>query len=343
VTPAVDLAECVDRLLYGFTTYDRAVDVVSAFEMAFTTSESQVPETVRHFERFPRIPGGEDSPLTPDFTVVFEDGTGLAGEISRLALHESSAESLCRQIAKYDALRQLPDGTSLADIAHTDVLLVVPQSVGVAAVKRIIVERFADSNHPYKPSVAPCVVQFAFDEDRYIFQRLLEPRNGMLRDRDRSDGLGKWFEENGDFKARPSRFSDIKAARAFINDPVDRLYLATHLWAKTFPTMAGDTPRPVRLEVGAADLAAELRDRYGGVLASDVDRALELLKAAKLADRTPEGWIVAWEELRVPGEKDLAHALATRACRPPSRSATSRLEAAAQAEAVRPNPPPSLF
>jgi len=310
VTPAVDLAECVERLLHGFTTYDRAVDVVSAFEMAYTTSRSEVLRTVRHFERFPRIPRAGDGPLTPDFAVMFEDGTGLAGEIARLAMHENSAESLCRQIAKYDALRQLPDGTGLATVEHTDVLLLVPQSVGVAAVKRIVVDRFANPKHPYKPSVAPCVVQFAFDEDRYIFQRLLEPRNGTLRDGDRADGLGRWFEENGDFKARPSRFSDIKAARAFINDPVDPLYLATHLWAKTFPTMLGDAPRPARLEVRSVDLAAELRDRYGGVLTSDVDQALDLLKAGKLADRTLDGWVVAWEELRVPGEKDLAHALA---------------------------------
>jgi hypothetical protein len=339
----VDLAECVERLLRGFITYDRAVDVVSAFQMAFTTSHSEVPGTVRHFERFPRIPGDEDSTLTPDFTVVFEDGTGLAGEIARLARHENSAENLCRQVEKYDALRQLPDGAGLAEVTHTDVLLLVPQSVGVAAVKRIIVDRFVDPEHPYKPSVAPCVVQFAFDEDRYIFQRLLEPRNGTLRDGDRVDGLGRWFEENGDFKARPSRFSDIKAARAFINDPVDKLYLATHLWAKTFPTSAGERGRPVRLEVLSTDLAAELRDRFGGVLTSDVEQALELLKTAKLADRTTDGWVIAWEELRVPGEKDLAHALATRACRPPSRSASSRLEAAAQAEAARPSPPSSLF
>jgi hypothetical protein len=343
VSPAVDLAECVERLLHGFTTYDRAVDVVSAFEMAFTTSRSQVPGTVRHFERFPRVPGPDDTTLTPDFTVVFEDGTGLAGEIARLALHENSAEGLCRQIAKYDALRQLPDAAGLAEVSQMDVLLLVPQSVGVAAVKRIVVDRFANPDHPYKPSVAPCVVQFAFDEDRYIFQRLLDPRNGTLRDENRADGLGRWFEENGDFKARPSRFSDIKSARAFINDPVDPLYLATHLWAKTFPTMAGDSPRPVRLEVRSADLAAELRERFGGVLASDVDRALDLLKTAKLADQTTDGCVIAWEELRVPGEKDLAHALATRACRPPSRSASSRLEAAAQAEAARPTPPPQLF
>jgi hypothetical protein len=341
--PAVDVAECVRRLLHGFTTYDRAVDVVSAFEMAFTTSHSDVPGTVRHFERFPRIPTDDGGTLTPDFTVVFIDGTGLAGEIARLALHENSAESLCRQIGKYDALRELPDGAGMTAVSETDVLLLVPQAVGVAAVKRIVVERFADPDHPYKPSVAPCVVQFAFDEDRYIFQRLLEPRNGVLHDGDRPDGLGRWFEENGDFKAKPMRFSDIKAARAFINDAADALYLATHLWAKTFATMAEDAPRPVRLEVRSLELAAELRDRYGGVRSSDVERALELLKMARLADQTTDGWVIAWEELRVPGEKDLAHALATRACRPPSRSASSRLEAAAKAEAARPAPPPSLF
>jgi len=339
----VDLAECVERLLRGFTTYDRAVDVVSAFEMAFTTSRSDVPDTVRHFERFPRIPSGEGSSLTPDFTVVFEDGTGLAGEIARLALHENSAESLCRQIENYDALRQLPGSAGLTEVNQTDVLLLVPQSVGVAAVKRIVVDRFANPKHPYSPSVAPCVVQFAFDEDRYIFQRLLDPRNGTLRDGDRPDGLGRWFEENGDFKARPSRFSDIKAARAFINDTVDPLYLATHLWAKTFPTLAADAARPVRLEVRSSDLAAELRDAFGGVRTSDVGRALDLLKTARLADQTTDGHVIAWEELRVPGEKELAHALATRTCRPPSRTASSRLEAAAQAEATRLTPPPSLF
>lgn len=298
---------------------------------------------MRHFERFPRIPDGLGGTLTPDFTVVFNDGTGLAGEIARLAIHEGSAEKLCSQIEKYDQLRHLPVVGGLAEVEYTDVLLIVPQSVGVAAVKRIVIERFAEASHPFKPSVAPCVVQFAFDEDRYIFQRLLEPRNGTLRDRERADGLGRWFEENGDFKAGPARFSDIKAARAFINDRVDRLYLATHLWSKTFPTAAGDAPRPVRLEFRAAELAAELRDRFGGVLAADVEGALELLRTARLADRLPDGWVVAWEELRLQGEKELAHVLATRACRPPARSASSRLEAAAQAEAAKPNPPLSLF
>jgi hypothetical protein len=139
------------------------------------------------------------------------------------------------------------------------------------------------------------------------------------------------------------RFSDIKAEKAFINDPVDSLYLAVHLWAKTFPTMAGDAPRPVRLDIRAADLAAALRDRHGGVRTRDVERALELLATARLADKTNDGWVVAWEELRVPGADDLARAIATRACRPPTRSASSRLKAAGRTEEARPWSQPSLF
>ncbi len=128
-----------------------------------------------------------------------------------------------------------------------------------------------------------------------------------------------------------------------MNDPVDQLYLATHLWAKTFPTIALDAARPARIETRSDDLAAELRSKHGGVLASDVDHALELLRTAKLAERRGDRWVVAWEELRVPHHGELAHALARRACRPPARSALTRLEAAEEAAATRPSPPPTLF
>jgi hypothetical protein len=343
VAPAIDLAECVERLLHGFDTYDAAVDVVSAFEMAFTTSNTPVPKTVAHFERFPRIPDGSGKILTPDFSVVFDDGRGLVGEIARIALRDESVESLCEQIGRYDALQQLPLAHGLADVSRVDVLVLVPASVGVGAVKRIINERFADEDHPYKPSVAPCVVQFAYTEGRYIFQRLLEPLNGLPDDGERPDGLGHWFSENGDFKAKPQRFSDIKADRAFINDPVDPLYLATHLWAKTFATMAGASSRPVRLDVTAAGLAAELRTKFGGVRANDVRHAMELLQTAQLASPTADGWVVAWEELRVPGEKELAHAIATRACRPPARTAAARLKEAEEAAGAKPARPDTLF
>lgn len=345
MTPAADLTECIERLLRAFRTYDRAVDVVSAFEMVYTSSQSELPGTVQHFERFPRIPVTDRNPLTPDFTVVFKDGGGMAGEIARIALPEESVDDVCSQIARYDELRQLPGQVGPVDVSHTDVLLLVPLDVGPAAVRRIIVERYLNPDHPYSPAAPPCIVQFGYDEGRYILQRLPDERNGMPRDGDRPDGLSHWFTRNGDFRAAPSRFADIKAARAFMNDPVDALYLATHLWAKTFATDVGaaGAARPVRVAVRASDLAAELREQHGGVRSGDVERALELLTSAKLAERTAGGWVVAWEELRSPGERDLPHIIATRACRPPAKGALARLEAAERAAAAAPEPPPSLF
>ena len=314
--------------------------------MVYTSSRSELPGTVQHFERFPRIPVTDRDPLTPDFTVVFNDGGGMAGEIARIARPDESVDDLCSQIARYDELRRLPGGPiGLVDVSHTDVLLLVPLDVGPAAVRRIIVERYLNPDHSYSPVTPPCIVQFGYDEGRYILQRLPDVRNGMPRDGDRPDGMAHWFTRNGDFRATPSRFADIKAARAFMNDPLDALYLATHLWAKTFATDVGASggARPVRVTVRASELAAELREQHGGVRSRDVERALELLTSAKLAARTADGWLVAWEELRTPGERDLPHIIATRACRPPAKGALARLEAAERAAAAAPEPPPSLF
>jgi hypothetical protein len=321
------------------------VDVVSAFEMVFTDSRSELPATVRHFERFPRIPVADGHSLTPDFTVLFDDGAGMVGEIARLSRRDESVDDLCAQLARYDALDQLPDGSGLTEVTYVDVVLLVPLDVGPAAVRRVIYERALSDEHPYVPRTLPCIVQFGFDEGRYIFQRLPDPHNGLPRDGDRPDGLGGWFTRNGDFRAQPKRFASIKAARAFMNDPVDDLYLATHLWAKTLPTDAGEAgaARPVRVTVRPADLAAALRTQHGGVRSSDVERALGLLATAKLAELTPDGWIVAWEELRSPGEQDLAHIIARRACRPPARGALARLEAAEEAASAAPEPPQALF
>jgi hypothetical protein len=345
VSAAPDATECVERLLRGFRTYDRAVDVVSAFEMVFTVSKSPLPPTVAHFERFPRIRLSDGTTLTPDFTVVFTDGTGLVGEIARIARNEESVEALCSQLGRYDALTQLPGpGGTLVDASPIDVLLLVPMDVGPAAVRRVIVDRYLNGTHDYAPTVAPCIVQFAYDEGRYLFQWLPDERNGTLRDGSRA-GMGGWFASNGDFRAKPERFADIKAARAFMNDPVDELYLAVHLWAKTFPTDIGEhESRPVKIIVNPADLAAELREQFGsGVRSNDAERALGLLRTAKLSEPSPEGWVVAWEELRGTGERDLAHIIATRACRPPAKGVLDRLKSADRAAQAAPSPLPSLF
>jgi hypothetical protein len=302
-------------MLAGFTKYDRAVDIVSAFEMYFTASKTELPAQVEHFERFPSIDHPDGKSATPDFSVLFKDGRALAGEIAHLAQHENSADSLCKQISRYDGLTTVPSTTVPVAVTAVDVLVLVPLKVGIDAVRRIHHERLLVGDHPYKPSRPPIVVQFGFDDGRYSFQRIPDPENGQFDDLGRAElaRLSIWFE--GTVSAQPGRFAEIKASRAFVNDPVDDLYLATHLWAKTFATMAGALSGgfPRRLEIAPSDLAQNLRKDHGSVRSKDVVRALELLERAGLARSIDGTWVVAWDELGGQS-KDLPQKLAERAC-----------------------------
>jgi hypothetical protein len=334
--------EQVRRLADEFQVYDRNVDVVSAWELIFTQSDTPLRQRVRHFERFPSVTAPDGREATPDFTVVFDSGAGLVGEIATFALNEQSVDDLCDQIERYDSLDQLPvGGGATAASSATDVMLLVPFELGTAAVQRIITQRLETAEHRYKPSNAPVIVQFTLTTgtERYVFQRRPNQGNGTFRDSDADADarLSEWFARD-DVKVKPHRFREIKATRAFINDPIPPLYLATFLWAKTFAVRASTAgeSRPVAIEVASNALAEQVRKEHGVVRASDVEEALALLERAKLAERTPGGWVVYWTELhRTGSDRDLADTLARRSMRPPRRSLSEIAAEAARPEAQR--------
>ena len=130
--PSTPPSAAEQALLTEYETYDQHVDVVSALEWLFTDPVVKgMPDTVAHFERFPRIPvAGKKDPLTPDFTVLFADGTAIVGEIAKIALHENSVEKVCAQIGGYAVLDQVPNGRGgLATVRHLDVMLLVEAAV----------------------------------------------------------------------------------------------------------------------------------------------------------------------------------------------------------------------
>lgn len=96
------------QLLEEFKVYDQAVDVVSCYHWLFT-AVAEMAETVRHFDRYPRVPVDAAKTVTPDFTVVFTDGTGLAGEIARIALRDESVDSVCSQLRATPSSRRCRD------------------------------------------------------------------------------------------------------------------------------------------------------------------------------------------------------------------------------------------
>lgn len=316
-----------EELLQHHRLYDQYVDVVSAFEWLFTETKA-MPDTVAHFERFPRLEGSDGNPVTPDFSVVFEDGTGLVGEIARVALHEASVDELCHQIARYDSLTQLPVAGGPVDVSHVDVVLLVPLDIGTDVVRRVITERLHDVDHPYKPSHPPCIVQYVAQPDKYVFQRRPDSGNGELREGERNPALGAWLAR-GDFKPPAGGFAHVKAQRPFMNDPVAPLYLACQLWTKVFPTLtAGITPvgdyKPLILTVD--ELASEVNAMYGHVGKTALKNAMGILVASRCAETLGvDRWRAAWGDLAHKSGEEVGEVLARRAQKPPAKGPIRRL------------------
>lgn len=313
-------AIALQDLLDDFNLYDQYVDVVCAFEWLFTRV-TEIADTVRHFERFPKIKvlmdDGTEVTVTPDFTVIFKDGTGLVGEISKLAMHDNSIDKACRQIGKYAELPHLPvdEAGTLVEVHDLDVLQLVPSDVGLAAVRRIIKDRYLNPDHEYAPPKAPVIAQYSRsadrDEYRYTFQHLPDPANGVLPNSDDPSTIGHFLTRVNNVTA--NRFNHIKARRKFMNDSVKPLYLATHLWTSHWPTEYGG-PGTQPIEVTPADIAQTLRDQFGMGRASEVKSALALLARAGLAADNRDGtWTVSRATLRLRGERDIHRIIAIKA------------------------------
>lgn len=335
--PGSNRAATAARLLDEFETYDQHVDVVSAFEWLFTDpGVKDLPATVAHFERFPRIPQpGGGAPLTPDFTVLFTDGTAIVGEIAKIALHDKSADKLCAQIAGYDALKQVPNAAGgFTPVESPDVLQLVRAQIGLSAVRRIVVERCLDPEHPYKPSRKPVIAQYSRSDTVYAFQRLPNAENGQLATPpNRQPNVAKYLDSDWAVPAR--KFVHVKSRRAFINDPVPPLYLATHLWARTWPTEHGNSRDDIAVAPGPT--AAVLHEQYGHVRSADVKRALELLQAAGLAYFNGDGtWTVSRKMLGRSGDRDI-HKIIAR------RIGTGAKPVTARPASPAPPPPDTLF
>lgn len=311
--PGDDPASEAERFLAEFRRYDACVDIVSAAEVWFTKAGG-IRETVAHFERYPAITHGDGEEATPDFSVLFKDGTAYIGELTNLSLEQSSLDSLCHQIGRYDSLDRVPGlGGSLVQMNAVDVLVFVPQGEANAAVARLA-ESMNNPDHPYAPSRFPTVFGWSLEQgrDRYIFSLARGDENLRPRGHGREHSLENWMSStlNPDtLTGMPEHFSPIKIQKRFMNDPTPALYMATLLWGVVFPTMSGGQGD---ISTTAAELAEQLRKDYGRGRANEVQRALDLLRFAGLAQREGQtGWVIAHQPINR-HEEDLAATLIDR-------------------------------
>jgi len=284
-----------DALVAEFKLYDRAVDVVSAYHWLFTET-ADLPTTVDHFERYPKIKHSDGNHATPDFTVLFKDGTGIAAEIANIALHDNSVEKLCTQLDRYSRLTELPaDAGKTMSVSVIDVLYLSPMETAASAVQRVLRDRADNPHHSFRPARRPTVVQFVNNPDRYIFQFWPDRRiNGSLHVGDRTPNYALFSEE---LKIPPARFAHNKVTHGFMNDPVKPLYMATRLWTSVFPSKFGTGT--AEFTTTLSQVATLVRRQYGHGTANDVRAGMGLLVAAGLAiEENANTWKVRRRNLR---------------------------------------------
>jgi len=315
-------------MLRDFELYDRSVDVVSAFHWLYTETK-ELPGLVAHFERYPTIKvrvGDVEKEVTPDFTVLFKDGTGLIAEIANIARHENSVEKLCRQLLNYSLIAELPGSEGrVVPVSGVDVLFLSPMKTAGDAVQRVFTERLDNAGHWYSPSARPTLMQFAQEPDQYVFQLWPDKSiNGTLRPH---GSLKLASLDVPQLAIKPGHFAENKVQYAFCNDPVPALYLATRLIVSVFPVMQDDPKRA--FVASAEEITSVLRTQYGHGRAGDVQRALELLRTAGLVTKGADG---TWRILRSRpglGGDNIHISIATRAAKaaiPKPKKSTKPLE-----------------
>jgi hypothetical protein len=328
-----------EQLLREYRDYDAKVDLVSSFEVFFRQSTT-LPATVAHFERFPRYKAPDSLEVTPDFTVLFTDGTLLVGELSSLALREGSLEDLLHQIGRYDTLTQAPSGPlgggghTLVDIEATDVLVLVPDGESNAAIDRIA-EAIEERRYGYAPRQRPTVMGWSFDvsRSRYIFKYDDRSNNPRPRTHGRDPSITAWLQDNHDTLSCPAtRLAPLKLRHRFMNDRPPGLYMATMLWLDALPAQASPQAPPVDLEVSAADLAAYLRASYGWGDTDAVNSGLAFLQRGGLARATATAWAIELKEVATSRGEVHAELLGRYLARPTGPvTAADREEAAGRA------------
>lgn len=300
--------ESLALLRDGYRRYDEYVDVVSCFEWMFGETK-MLPDTVKHFERFPKclVPGkgaGKGAKtVTPDFLVVFHDDSVLVGEIASIARHENSVDKLCSQLMGYEAIIEVPlgDGTKVRP-NRIDVMWLVPVELSNDACTRVLDDRFHNLDHEFKPQKAPCIVQYARLTHKYTFARIPRTDNGVLVSGLPEINIADHLDKN--LNVKPNLFVHIKTARGFMNDPADPLHLATYLYVRVWPLMFGRGTAEHRITSQA--VSAELQRTYRYGRHKEVVAALELLADAGLATKQSNGaWLVKRKVLGSKGDREV--------------------------------------
>lgn len=230
----VQFKECYYPIINDFTTYDQAVDVVSAWEAIIRYSYSEI---LSYFDRFPKI---SFSGLTPDFTVTFNNSYGIIFEMKR-SFPEDDIGFIkeLKQLKKYDSDLPLKNDSSGGTIvpSRCDIVLLISSNQSNHIFKRIN-KLLKKEGISFNKNLI--FIEYSYNQidthSRYIFKKFMG-ENGKFQDE--FNPIENSFEhilgdEAKSFECLTKFLVDFKVAELICNDPPPNLYLAVILWTKIF-------------------------------------------------------------------------------------------------------------
>lgn len=308
--------ECVRNYRDEFSTYDQYVDVVSCWEEFL---ENYRPYFSGYcFDRFPSmLPLDGGDPVTPDFSVYFNDSYGIIFEITRtLPPNDDLFDEEMDQIRNYDRdiAFNTGGGSASAPDIHDIVLLV--STTDSQTIEHRIAEFLSSGRLDLESNLIPMEYTY-LDQDRkakYQFKRLSRVEENF-RDEELPEEWRlsrKLSMEGGTFDniySPVDKFYKYKATGVLCNDRPPELYIACYLWHHVFPSIAMEehgSLRPAqsisRISVNANDLSSALARDYiphSSIKTQWIEDALEFLVLADVAEPVPNSrYIVKHRDLR---------------------------------------------
>lgn len=314
MTSEEEYATCVTNQLDDFTRYDQYVDVVSCWEEFLRHYRPYFPDM--YFDRYPTMPpieGGD--PLTPDFSVYFNDEYGIIFEVSRtFPIEEDLFDRELNQIRNYDQSLQFKSGDNTRSVPRTqDIVLLISTTDSQTIEHRI--QSMLESGELDLESNLILMEYTYLDQDRtsqYQFKRLSRIENNFRDDVLPDDWQlsSKLSMDGGHFEniySPVNKFYEYKATGVLCNDEPPGVYLVCYMWQHVFPEYLSqsDLERPqsiTEIDIDLETLRNKLESDYipdCPVKGDWVRNSLEFLIIAGVASKASgSGYKIRYRNLR---------------------------------------------
>jgi len=267
------------------------------------------------FDRFPRIPVNWNAdPLTPDFSIFFNNDYGIVFEISRTFPREDEALAKeMEQLLSYDKITTLNNGQDQENINNYDIVLllsILDSNEISSRIKKYLETKNIKFNHNF------IILEYTFNSSdtkpyylfrkNYIYQSKFSdyfPTNISLANT--MDIL------NRSIRVNIEHMIEYKLKGVLCNDQPPPVYLIGHIWHKVLNLYLTEEDEkvwkekrfqniiPIKITVNDLKLKTENTIKSGKIKKIWIEAALNFLVICKFATKeSDEEYIIHYRNLR---------------------------------------------